>query len=59
VRFVSLVNPGAPVPGPESLQGEFSHSAAPAFVPPAPMPGDPAAAQGAPLLNGDGVPIDN
>jgi len=66
VRFVSLVKAGAPGPGPDSLQGEFSHTApatapaaAPAFAPPAQVPVDPAAAPGAPLLNGDGVPIDN
>ena len=58
VRFVSLVKPGAPVPGREPLQGEFSHTA-PATAPPAQVPVDPAAAPGAPLLNGEGVPIDN
>ena len=62
VRFVSLARPGAPVPGPESLQGEFSHTApatAPAFAPPAQAPVDQAAAAAAPLLNADGVPIEN
>jgi len=61
VRFVSLARPGAPVPGPESLQGEFSHAepaTAPTFAPPAQAPFDQAAAA-APLTNSDGAPLDN
>jgi len=62
VRFVSLAKPGASVPGLESLPVELAHTApaaAPVFAPRAQMPVDQAAAATAPLLNGDGVPIDN
>ena len=61
VRFVSLAQPGALAPGPDSLQGGLSHGSpatAPALALPAQAPVDQAAA-GAPLLNGDGVPIEN
>jgi hypothetical protein len=53
VRFVSLLKPATP----EALQGDFS-LAAPALAPAAQASVDQATAA-APLLNGDGVPIDN
>ena len=61
VRFVSLVQPGAPVPGPASLQGEFSHvqpATAPALAPlaQAPVSRGPAAAQ--PMVDSEGMPVE-
>ena len=62
VRFVSLAKPGALVPGPASLQGGLSRAepaTAPALAPPAQAPVNQAAAAVQPILDGDGVPVEN
>jgi hypothetical protein len=62
VRFVSLVKPGAPIPAPDSLQGEFSLTppvTAPALAPAAQAPVNQAAAAAPSFQNGDGAPAEN
>jgi hypothetical protein len=62
VRFVSLAKSGATVPGSASLQGGFSRAEpaiTPAVAPPAQAPVNQAAAAAQPILDGDGVPVEN
>jgi len=62
VRFVSLLKPEAPVPGPASLQGQLSRTEpapAPAFAPPVQPPVGQGGAAPIQIVNSDGVVVDN